>query len=74
MDNGKYARALEVLSTLDQRNISADKRARQYYLMGTLYQKEKNPTASEAAFEKSIAADANSSWGKLATDALNLIR
>ncbi len=74
IDDGKNAQALEVLSSLSDRNISNAKRARQYYLMGTLYQKEKNPTASRTAFEKSIAADTNSSWGKLATDALKLIR
>jgi len=73
LDDGKDAKALKVLSSLDDRNLSAQKRARQKYLMGTLFQKTGKSEKGKNAYEASIAADQNSSWAKLAEDALKLL-
>jgi tetratricopeptide (TPR) repeat protein len=73
MNDNKNAKALEVLSSLDKRDITKDKRSRQKYLMGVLYQKLGDIQKSKESFNRSIEADANSSWAKLAKDALKLL-
>jgi len=73
IQNSKSSKALEVLKTLDRRDISKSSRSRQKYLMGTLYQKLGDNAESKKSFEESIAVDNNSSWAKLAKDALKLL-
>ena len=73
MNDNKNAKALEVLNSLDKRDITKDKRSRQKYLMGVLYQKLGDIQKSKESFNRSIEADANSSWAKLAKDALKLL-
>lgn len=74
MDNNKFSEALEVIKTLDTRSLKASQRARQKYLLGMLYQKLGKQALGRRAYEESISADANSSWGKLAADAKALLR
>ncbi len=69
----KEAKALKVLTSLDARELTTEKRARQKYLMGALLQKAKKMDAAKTAFEQSKEADAESAWGKLAADALALL-
>lgn len=70
---GKDAEALEVLKTLNARKLTAEKRARQQYLIGAVAQTLGLKSQARAAFNASIKADQNSAWGKLAKDALGLM-
>jgi len=74
LQDSKTDKALKVLQSLDDRNISNIKRSRQKYLMGTLFQKLDKLQESETAYKESIAIDDNSSWALLAKDALKLLR
>lgn len=65
--------ALQVLKTLNARNLTAEKRARQQYLIGSLAMKLGKKAEAKVAFTASIKADAKSAWGKLAKDALGLL-
>jgi tetratricopeptide (TPR) repeat protein len=70
---GKDALALEVLKSLNNRKLGGEKRSRQQYLIGSIYQKTGKNREAKQAFEASIKADAKSAWGKLAKDALGLL-
>lgn len=70
---GKTAAAVETLRSLDARELSSGKRARQQYMLGTQLQKMGDNEASKKAYEASIAADEASAWAKLAKDALALM-
>lgn len=69
----KDADALEVLKTLNNRKLNAEKRSRQQYLIGAVAQKLGRKAEARGAFNASIKADKNSAWGKLAKDALGLL-
>ncbi len=71
--NGKLAQALEVVKSLDKRDLNPSKRSRQKYLLGTLYQKNGAIDSSRKAYEACMEADSNGSWAKLASDALKLL-
>lgn len=73
MNQDKNKEALETLKILDSRKLSAEKRSRQKYLMGSLLMKMKRQGEAKTAFNASIKADKNSAWGKLAIDALGLL-
>jgi predicted negative regulator of RcsB-dependent stress response len=73
IENQKNSEALDVVFTLDDRNLTDAKRARQKYLLGTLYQKNSQNDLAKKAYEASVNVDTNSSWAKLASDALELI-
>jgi tetratricopeptide (TPR) repeat protein len=73
LQTSKDKEALKVLLSLDDRDISKQKRSRQKYLIGTLYQKSGEIIKSKKFYEESIAVDNNSSWAKLAKDALKLL-
>lgn len=73
LQGGNDLDALKVLASLDDRNLSGQKRSRQKYLMGTLFQKTGDNKKGKTAYEASIAADQNSSWANLAKDALKLL-
>ncbi len=66
--------AIETIKMLDDRNISSAKRARQKYLLGSLLQKSSKIDAAIEAYKQSTQADADSAWGSLAKDALDLIK
>lgn len=70
---GKDADALNALLSLDNRKISAEKRSRQKYLIGSIYLKTGKTALARKAFNESIKADKESAWGKLAKDALGLL-
>ncbi len=65
--------AIEILKSLDERDIGSEKRARQKYLLGSLLQKRAKTAAAKEAYKQSIEADKESAWGRLAQDALNLM-
>ena len=69
----KNNEALVVLTSLNARKLTPEKRSRQQYLMGSLAMKLGKTAQAKASFGESIKADAKSAWGKLAKDALGLI-
>jgi tetratricopeptide (TPR) repeat protein len=73
INQDKNKEALDVLKHLNTIKLTAEKRARQYYLMGSLSMKLGNNKEAKASFNASIKANANSAWGKLAKDALGLL-
>ncbi len=70
----KTNEAIEILKSLDEREISSEKRARQKYLLGSLLQKSAKILAAKEAYKQSVEADKESAWGQLAQDALNLMQ
>lgn len=70
---GKDAEAMKVLKSLDNRKLSAERRARQQYLIGAIAQSLGQKAQARSAYNASIKADKDSAWGKLAKDALGLL-
>ena len=64
-----YNDAMEIIKSLDNIKLSPSKRARQKYLLGTIYTKLWREDDAKAAYQESIDADKTSSWAKLAKDA-----
>lgn len=69
----KTKKALETLVSLDDRDLSAQQRARQKYLEGTLLQRTVGAKKAKKAFEEAVTAAPDSAWGSLAKDALELL-
>lgn len=69
----KNKKALEVLQSLDKRDLVSEHRARQKYLEGTQLQKLSRALEAKKAFEAAVEAEPDSAWGKLAGDALGLL-
>ncbi|QOY52358.1 tetratricopeptide repeat protein [Candidatus Sulfurimonas baltica] len=61
-----YNRALEVIKSLDNIELKKNTRARQKYLLGSIYSKLWRDDDAKAAYQDSINADKESSWAKLA--------
>lgn len=70
----KEREALKVLESLNDRNLNSEKRSRQKYQLGSLYQKLSQEDAAKTAYEESIKADENSAWAKLSKDTLALLK
>jgi len=64
-----YNRALEVIKSLDRVELSKSDRARQKYLLGTVYSKLWRDEEAMKAYQESIDADSTSAWAKLAQGA-----
>lgn len=73
INQDKNKEALNILKGLNTIKLIPEKRARQYYLMGSLSMKLGNNAEAKTSFNASIKADKNSAWGKLAKDALGLL-
>lgn len=69
INKGDLNRALEVIKSLDKVEISNSNRARQKYLLGTVYEKLWRGEDAHRAYEDSIEADRDSAWAKLAESA-----
>jgi len=67
-----YNAALDVIKSLEDASLSSVERARQKYLLGSVYSKLWRDGEAEIAYKEAIEADANSPWAKLAQSALNL--
>lgn len=65
-------KALEVIKSADTINLSNEDRARQKYLLGSVYTKLWRDAQAKKAYEDSVEADANSAWAKLAKSALEI--
>ncbi len=68
----QYNDAMKVIKSLNEIELKPNKRARQKYLLGTVYEKLWREEEADTAFEEAINADKNSSWAKLAQDAKNI--
>ena len=64
-----YNKALEVIKSLDIVELSKLDRARQKYLLGTVYSKLWRDEEAMKAYQESIDADSTSAWAKLAQGA-----
>ena len=64
-----YNQALEVIKSLDTVELNKSDRARQKYLLGTIYSKLWRDEEAMKAYQDSIDADSTSAWAKLAQGA-----
>ena len=64
-----YNKALEVIKSLDRVDLSKSDRARQKYLLGTVYSKLWRDEEAMKAYQESIDAESTSAWAKLAQGA-----
>jgi len=64
-----YNKALEVIKSLDAVELNKSDRARQKYLLGTVYNKLWRDEEATKAYQESIDADSTSAWAKLAQGA-----
>lgn len=64
-----YNMALEVIASLDKVELNNNQRARQKYLLGTVYEKLWRDDEAKKAYQESIDADPASAWANLAKDA-----
>ncbi len=72
MNKEEYAKALEVIKSLNNIELPKDDKARQRYLLGSVYQKLWRDEEAQKAYDEAIAADAKSAWAKLAQSAKNI--
>ncbi|MDT8337879.1 MAG: flagellar protein, partial [Sulfurimonas sp.] len=68
-DKENYNRALEVIQSLDDVELSKNNRARQKYLLGTVLEKLWKDDASQKAYQEAIDAEPSSAWAELAKSA-----
>ncbi len=65
----KYDKALDVIKSLDKIELKKSDRARQKYLLGSIYEKLWRDEEAGEAYAEAIEADASSPWAKLASGA-----
>lgn len=65
-------KALDIIKSLDSIELSKLDRARQKYLLGSIYNKLWRGEEARKAFEEAIKADSTSPWAKLATSAKDI--
>ncbi|MEA3370742.1 MAG: flagellar protein, partial [Campylobacterota bacterium] len=64
-----YNSALDIIKSLNAVELRKSDRARQKYLLGTVYSKLWRDEEAVQAYQESIDADSTSAWAKLAEDA-----
>ncbi len=64
-----FNKALEIIKSLDELELSALERSRQKYMLGSVYSKLWRDEESKEAYTQSIEADSSSPWAKLAKSA-----
>jgi len=72
IDKGENNLALEVIKSLDERELPAVKRARQKYLLGSVYDRLWQDDDAKEAYNDAIKADPKSAWAELARSALKI--
>ena len=65
-------KALKVIKSLDDIELTKSQRARQKYLLGSVYSKLWQEENAQKAYDEAIKADPSSAWAKLAKDAKNI--
>ncbi|MEA3227486.1 MAG: flagellar protein, partial [Campylobacterota bacterium] len=69
ISNEYFEKALAVINSLDSVDLSKTDRARQKYLLGSVYSKLWRDEEAQVAYQQSIDADTSSAWAKLAKSA-----
>ena len=69
INKDNFNKALDVIKPLDDVKLNNKQRARQKYLLGTVYSKLWRDDEAKKAYQESIDADPASAWAKLAEDA-----
>jgi tetratricopeptide (TPR) repeat protein len=72
IDIEKYSDALAIIKSLDDIELSNSKRARQKYLLGSVYDRLWQDDNAKEAYKKAIEVDENSAWAKLAQSAMKI--
>jgi len=67
-----FAKALDVIKSLDNVDLDKKIRARQKYLLGSVLSKLWRDGEAQVAYQESIDADPESAWAKLATSAKSI--
>ncbi len=67
--NEDLEKALEIIKSLDTIELSKNKRARQKYLLGSVYSKLWRDDEARVAYQEAVDTDASSAWGRLAKSA-----
>ena len=65
-------KALKIIKSLDTVELNNSDRARQKYLLGTVYSKLWRESDATQAYTEAIKADPDSAWAKLAKSAINI--
>ena len=69
IEQENFDKALKTIKSLDDVKLSKKRRARQKYLLGTVYSKLWRDEDASKAYEEAIKADFTSPWAKLAKSA-----
>ena len=72
MNQEDYARALSIIKSLNDIAVTKEQRARQKYLLGTVYSKLWRDEEAMSAYTEAAKADPKSAWAKLALSASQL--
>ena len=67
-----FNQALDVIKSLNSIELLKADRARQKYLLGSIYEKLWREEEAQTAYQEAIDADASSAWAKLAQDAKDI--
>ncbi len=65
----EFRKALDIIKSLDARELNKEQRARQKYLLGSIYTKLWMDDEAKQAYQEAINIDPTSAWAKLAQDA-----
>jgi tetratricopeptide (TPR) repeat protein len=71
-DREEYSKALEVLLSLDKRDLDKTQRSREKYLLGLTHDKLWRNDEAKKYYKEAIEADSNSPWANLAQSALQM--
>ncbi len=72
IDKSDYNKALQVIQSLNTLDLTPTQRARQKYLLGSVYEKLWRDADAQKAYEEAIKAKADSPWAKLAKEAKSI--
>ena len=72
IDKNDYNKALQIIKSLDTLDLTPNQRARQKYLLGSVYEKLWREDDAQKAYEEAIKAKADSPWAKLAKEAKSI--
>ena len=72
LNRENFQEALKIIESLDTLELAKSQRARQKYLLGTIYGKLWRDEDAKRAYQEAIDADETSAWAKLAKDAKEL--
>jgi tetratricopeptide (TPR) repeat protein len=72
IDKEEYGLALDVIKSLEARELTKTQRARQKYLLGSVYERLWRDDEAKEAYNEAIKADEKSPWADLARSALKI--